>query len=279
MIHLNITRKKIVIVISAIVTLTIITICTILIVSSMTKKDKVIVKLESAKNIVSLVATQTKISSLSAKLYKQQANSSATTEYKSSDHNYSVNIPTDNSVLFYSIDASQKNDTAEVRTQVNDFMYQNGLKKVTSDDKKAYYTTFVSEKAICQLTDSRLPDSKETINFHIITCIDLDKVDQEYATIEKLLGIYKKDNTIPDFTEVYRYIVSEAKISYSILTLTTSNKSPRLLFAAVDDNWEYLGNLSGSDPKYSTDKYNITPDLQTKISDPKYNGVIVKEIH
>jgi len=281
--NLNITPKKIVINISIIIAITLIAIGTISILKNTTKKDIAVIKPESAKNIIASAAAQTKISSLSAKLYGQQANSSATTGYKSSDYDYSVDIPTNNSVLFYAISESQENDTVSVRAQVNEFMYQNGLKKVDTDnkpvDESSYDTIFDGEKAICQLTDSMPPNTKGTTSFHIITCIDVSQVNQEYATVEKLLEIYKKNNQINEFTKVSRYITSEDKVSYSILTIKTTGKSLRLLFASIDNNWEYLGNLSDSDPKYSSEKYNITPELQAKISDPKYNGFIVKEIH
>jgi hypothetical protein len=143
-------------------------------------------------------------------------------------------------------------------------------------------SVYANDKIVCQLTDSQPIASApaNALRYHTIACVNVSDIKQEYLQIEKLLTIYRKTNKLIAFSSASRITATNGSIAYSIINLAATNYTyPRLLFAAVNDSWSYIGDLSAGDLKYSTGEYIITPEIKTKISDPKYQGFITKEIH
>jgi hypothetical protein len=223
------------------------------------------------------------IAGLSSSIYNQQSVSAAAVSYKLTGHNYITSTATSNTVTFFSISKSQKNDSAAIQSQTTTFMKNLGLDLVNNSGitavKDSAITTYANDKVACQLTDSTGTLANNSPRYHSIACADTSAIGQEYIAIEKLLAIYKKAHSLPSISQVIRAVASKDNISYTILNITASNGYLRLLFAAVDNNWEYIGDLANGDQKYNTGKYIITPEVQSKISDPKYKGFIVSEIH
>jgi hypothetical protein len=148
-----------------------------------------------------------------------------------------------------------------------------------SSTNEVAYTTYAGYKAVCQLEDDNPPTGSGMVRYHKLSCVDKTDITNEYTAIEKLLSIYRKSQSGIKFTKALRITKSDKNVAYSIAYLSNDTAQSTLLFAAVDDKWAYLGDLSAGDAKYSTGQYIITPELKTLISDPKYNGLIEQEIH
>jgi flagellar basal body-associated protein FliL len=235
----------------------------------------------SATVITSYIAPKA-IASLSTTTYNHQSVGSATIAYKLSNYSYSVSVTTNNMEMFSAINKNQKNDSTTVKSQTTTFMKQNGLNPVKSSAitiKDSSITTYANNKVVCQLTDYTGAVTLGLSRYHIIACIDISVINQEYTTIEKLLTIYKKTETLPVISQITQVLATKDNIAYDMVNLKTSNGYDLLLFGAVDNNWEYIGNLSSGDQKYNTGKYVITPDVAAKVNNPKYKGFIATEIH
>lgn len=237
----------------------------------------------SASGVIKNLDSATDITSLSTELYQKQINNSSSVNYSLSGKSYSVTVQAKASTLFIAISKTQPNDDATVQTQIAAFMNKYGLVKADSPANsitELTYTTFAGDNAVCQLEDDNPPASSGMVRSHKISCADKTAVKNEYTAIEKLLAVYNKSHSAITFTKALRITKTDKNIAYSTLYLSGDKaQSLVLLLAAVNDNWEYLGDLAAGDAKYSTGMYIITPELKTLINDPKYNGLIAQEIH
>lgn len=275
------TRRKLVLIIVSILVVAISSLSTIFILNQAvtTAKNS---KAVSASEVMQKVSDSTDITSLSSKLYQKQANNQSSVSFKLSDKSYSVNVLTKLSTLYFAVSKSQPNDNSSVQSQITTLMNTNGFEKASSPNGSTNgltSTTFAGYKAVCQLEDSNPPAGSGMIRSHKISCVDKTDISNEYTAIEKLLSIYHKSQSGIKFTKALRITKTDKNVSYSIAYLSNDTAQSTLLFAAVDDSWEYLGDLSAGDTKYSTGQYIITPEIKALISDPKYNGLIEQEVH
>ena len=254
----------------------------VVILKNMTQKTTSSTKPTSAADIISAYSGPETIIGLSSKLYQPQIDASieAIVQYKLSGHTYGVTVPTKHSLMFYAVNKSQPDDSATIQSQTATFMQQKGFAKAESPAPIAttglQYTTFSNDTAVCQLTDSQQPASTDTLRFHSLACVDRSTIEQEYTATEKLLSIYKQSHQLAAFAQATRFTASEGNKSYAIVGFTVQTSPSRLLFAAVDNNWLYLGDLATNNPKYANAKYTITPDILRAISDPKYGDFLIK---
>jgi hypothetical protein len=275
------THRKFFIIVISILLLALFSVATVFILKSIIP-NKNNSKAISASEVISSLNGSTDISSLSSKLYQKQINNSSSINFELTGKSYSVSVQTKLSTLFFAVSKSQQNDNSLVQTQMTTLMNKYKLEKSSSPDNSTNdlaYTTFVSDKAVCQLEDTNPPANSGMLRSHKLSCADKTDIDSEYTAIEKLLAIHDKSQTAIKFTKALRITKTDKNVSYSTIYLSSDTSQSILLFAAVNDNWEYLGDLSAGDIKYSTGLYIITPEIKAKISDPKYNGLIVQEIH
>jgi hypothetical protein len=223
------------------------------------------------------------IKSLSDSSYLRQADNEtvAYIRYKLDGHDYTISTPTKNQVLFYAKTKSQPDDTIAIQDQTTAFMHAQGYEKLqtpsmASSADDVAYVTYAGPTAICQLTDSpALPNLR---SYHALACADKTVINQEYATTEKLMAIYKQDRQPLTFKEAVRSTIAEDDKSLSILSLTNVQAHPVLLFAAIGNNWTYIGDLNNSKGQESNGKYIVTPEIKQAISDPKYGDFLLKNI-
>lgn len=235
-----------------------------------------------ANEVVALYSVPGVIKGLSDSLYDQQlndANSTVPVVYKLDSHSYVANTQTSNNVLFYSKTSSPQNDTEAIQNQTTVFMHDKGYEKVsnpvTIDSKSVTRVTYADAQSVCQLTSSAAVTSVNSPASHQLACTDKTVIDEEYVAIEKLLDLYAGKK--PSFTEAYRQTEREDNKAFTILRLSADQKTSKLLFAAVDDKWAYLGNLSGTDGVPNA-KYVISPEIKAKISDAKYGSFLTKNL-
>jgi len=230
-------------------------------------------------NVIMAYSAPGAIAELSSDLYQQQKDdtSDAHITYKSSSHDYSVSIPTKYHTLFYAKNTSNKDDTKTIQDQTTSFLLSKGYNKVETPASSStpVSVTYASQKAVCQLTGSGPISDSPT--YYALACVDMTGIDQEYTAIEKLLSLYKASHQLASFTQAIRSTVTEDNKSLSIINLTEDKSHHSFLFAAIDTNWEYIGDLSGTTT--SSGKYTITPEVNTALHNPKYGDFLTKNIH
>lgn len=270
----------------AVVILAVVAVGTVFVLKSLVpKKISSSIMSVSADETVALYGAPGAITGLSENLYEQQVydGSSIPVIYKTPERSFAVSTLTSQNVLFYSKSKSAQNDIQAIQQQTDTFMKAKGYQRVAnSTDSKStgvQYATFVSDAAVCQLISSSpsssQPDTEIPVS-HQLACAEKQAISDEYVQTDKLLKLYS-GKQLPSYTSVTRTVVTEGDKSFATLSLRNKTKSPMLLFAAVHDQWSFIADLNGSTGE-SNSKYVITPDIKTKLGDPKYGGFLMKYI-
>lgn len=239
----------------------------------------------NANETVAMYSVPGAIVGLSENLYDQQVydGSSVPVIYKSPDRSYAVSTLTPRNVLFYGKNQAAQNDTRAIQDQTTTFMKTKSYKKVANStdngSSNPEYATYVSEGAVCQLISSGTasPEDVSVPVSHQLACAEKNAINEEYAKTETLLNLYTGSKQLPSFNLVTRTLVSEGDKAFAILKLKNKAKSPTLLFASVQDKWSFVADLNGTEGE-SNGKYVITPEIKTKLNDPKYNGFLTRYI-
>lgn len=191
--------------------------------------------------------------------------------YEADGKKYEVSVSTEHYALFYAQDGKARADAATVEAQTTSFLQGEGFKKSTPST--ASTTTYTNSGSVCQLTKS-----PQAPAYYLMACADKADVDTEYATVERLLGIYKKSHQVAAFTRALSTTIASDNKTMTTLSLTVPNKHPVLLFAAVNGNWAYIGDVGSGDASTSNGKYSLTAEVQTAIHDPKYGDFLAKNL-
>jgi uncharacterized membrane protein YheB (UPF0754 family) len=210
-----------------------------------------------------------------SKTYSSHPNSTFVLDYKPVGKKYSVSITTSKSLGYYATNQNS-NQQSNIISQVRNYMQGEGfVDKGQVQKGSSKVDTFENLATVCQLittTDTSIKNS------YRIACISVIDAKKQYDKVDRLIGIYNQGQSPLSFTRANITTSTKENISYSILSLTNNNKTNSLLFAAVNNNWEYLGDITMNTDKIPN-KYKINEELQEKISDPKYKGFITSEIH
>ena len=192
--------------------------------------------------------------------------------YMADGKKYEVSLATDHYALFYAKDGVAHADSPTVEAQTTSYLQGKGFQKTkaTSPD----LATYTNNGSVCQLT--KAPES--TPAYYLMACTDKVDVEKEYASIEELLSLYKKTSKLSTFTRALSVTVTAGSKTMTTLSLTTPGKHPVLLFAAVDGDWEYLGDLGNGDATVSNGKYSLTPQIQSAIHDAKYGDFLANNL-
>jgi hypothetical protein len=234
-----------------------------------------------AGEVVSAYSTAGTIKALNETTYSQQINSESESRvlYKSDGHSYITSIPTKDHLLFYAKNKLEKNDSSEVQAQTTAFMEARGLSKQdlkVSAANTPKYITYKNDTTVCQLSSSGIDAQLASPAYHELSCVSGTDIQSEYAVIDKLLNLYKSSHQLAEFSQATRVTTSEGNKSLSIISFVGIESHPALLFAAVDSNWSYVGDIGSG--TVSNGKYALTPDLKSAIADPKYGGFLQKNI-
>lgn len=227
------------------------------------------------------------IDALSDKQYSLQegmSSMSANVYFRSDEQSYAVSTPTKDSLTYTAKDVKQPDDSQAVQAQTSDFMSHKGLNKVTTPAQKSYstltYTTYANDQTICQLTDERPSANSGLRPFHQLACVAKTAIGKEYVAIQKLLLLNDTTKQLKDFQQITRTVTTEGNKSFAtLMAIDTSGKSSEFLFAAVDNDWEYIGDLSAHGDMSKNTKYTISPAIEKAISAPKYGDFLTKYIH
>ena len=204
---------------------------------------------------------------------QQDATAPSSIAYKADEQNYSVNVTTSHYALFYANSMTQPNNAGTVLAQTTSYLQSKGYQKAAVTPE-ASTATFTQLGAVCQLTSA--PTS--TPAYYLIACADKIDVQNEYAKVDNLLSIYKKNHQLDVYTRAISSTITSGNKSMTTVALTTAKQHPVLLFAAIDNKWDYLGDLGGGTAATSNGKYSITSELQAAIHDPKYGDFLTRNL-
>lgn len=233
----------------------------------------------SAKEAVDAFGISGAIQGLASGYQQQKTESAAgSVVYKAEGKSYSVTATTPYLTLFTAKDTS-KDDVQLIRDEVTVFMSASGYKESVgqqaSDGTGPFYTTYESNDSVCQLVSSGSASSGGAKPYHLLACVAKSTITDEYAMVERLTDLYAKKSKVPAFAQVTRSEQHEGKKALSVLLLS-GEKNVRLLFAAIDDKWEYIGNLSSGSKTNA--KFTVSAELETAIRNPKYGDFLTRNI-
>lgn len=194
---------------------------------------------------------------------------------------YAMSIQTKHDARYTATEKASK-DTSEAVEQIKKFASDQGLQLVDSlqqNDDTNQYLSFKNSAAFCELhinkpaSDPELANQTATYNF---ACADAKELNDQYGLATKLLGVYNNSGMRPSQVDITSE--SQDDIGYHLLYAKQGDKPHLLLFGKVGEAIEYIADLAEGDSQYNNGKYNITPEVRAKISDPKYNGYLLKQI-
>lgn len=281
-------RLKITIgIVGAAVLLVGIVLATILLLKSFTPKHDVqkvatIAPSLSAADTVKAYTKESAIAALSSAAYDRQSDAStgAYVFYKSKNQPYAVNVKATDHAWFSAKDQAQPDDSAAIQSQTEQLLKDKGFQKTSQPARVNPQTssdmTFENTIAVCQLKST--PSSPHVAASYSFACIDKPAITAEYATLTKLLDLYKKSHSLDNFTEVNHTSVTEGNKSLAIVGLSKTAGYSSLLFAAIDNNWEYIATLNDGNSANSNGKYTPSPALNAAFSSPKYGDFLKKNV-
>lgn len=278
----NLINKKILIAIMTVVIIIVVSIITIFLLKAITSKKTTVETTLNKTLSADEVIESFKITKLSEKDYIKLNDSPAILQYKSSAETIGVNLSIKSSIMYTTNNTKNSKDTPEVQSQTTTFMKNSGFEAddttIYNNNKTMAYKTFSSSHAVCQLVSTDEPVVSSQSHFHQLSCVSKKSITDQYDAIKKLLSTIGSPAKPSDYMLAFVISNSKDNIKYSILSLNSKTKHQNLLFASVDDNWEYLGDLLGGGKQYATEKYSITPELQVKINDAKYKGFLKESL-
>lgn len=232
------------------------------------------------KSAIALITAQHSVPALSGKSYMAVSTALAPVAYKDSAHKYTVTKDVTDAVIFTSHD-QQSDDRKDVADQIGAIMKDNGLAKasaLTKETTSTSYTLYAAQSVSCQLSSTYLNASNARTMTHAFGCADKPALQAAYAEVDRLVGLITDTNVKATLSQVRVDTNQSGEVSYTILTNTAAEGISQLLFATVGSQTEFVADLAKGDVKYDTGKYIITPETMAKLSNPKYNGILLKFI-
>jgi hypothetical protein len=275
----RIPKKLLIIVVSAI-TLVIIVLATVFLLKALVPKTQSPGTSATAASIVSSYPAA--VSVFAPKYQRQTAPPTVYVYYQASGHTYSVGIAATHRAVFYAKSQTQPDDSKTIQAQTTAYLRDKGFRQITDTaytTSAVTYTSFTNNQTICQLSDTATKGVSNVYASHSFACVDQVSITQEYASVEQLISLYKKGNTAPQFTRADRTLITQGNKSLSILTLVGAQSQPRILFAAIDNQWEYIATLSTGSSAGSNGKYVPSASLTAALNNPKYGDFLKTNVN
>ena len=199
------------------------------------------------------------------------------------DKSYTVYIKATDTVQFEQKDKAATTNSSVVKANSESFLLKKELQKKSPANNAAsqLFTLFDSSKTVCQLFD--LPPYNKNGALLTLACIKKSTINDQYTTINKLLALYNgPKSSIANPTGIILRTTKENNKTLSITDiygLKTDSGATSLIFAAIDDKWEYIGQraISNGDTLVNN---SISTELKAKLNDTntKYQGFLKKNI-
>lgn len=189
---------------------------------------------------------------------------------------FDTTVPVTEFVQYERSDASANENTKEVINQTKSFLEKKGLVNVSTTTTKSgvSYTNFDSTNVYCQV--SEVADDPVYPPTFGLACALKTFITDHYSRINTLLklapAVSEGANTVTiglDITEGTQKLVT--------LEVTYESSAKTLIFAAQNDNFEYIGERPVTNPDDAS-SFVISETLKTALNDPKWNGFLTKYI-
>lgn len=228
----------------------------------------------SASSVIGDYIQQGAIPALDNYQIQQDVSAPTRITLKADDQTYAVSVTTTNYALFYAKSTPDASDAKNITSQTTDYLKGKGYAPANSVDTSTAdmaYSTFTDLGAFCQLTSA----VTSTPAYYVIACVDKSDIQKEYATVKNLLDLYQKSNQLSPFTSAITSTASDGNKTMTTISLTTDKQQhPELLFAAINNAWEYLGNIGEGSGATSNGKYSLSPSVISAIHQPKYGDFL-----
>jgi len=198
--------------------------------------------------------------------------------YKLDPAPYQVAFTPTSSLIFSRKDGAAKTNTTTITSATDAFFTKNGLTKVTSATFTGYTaTTYASPEAVCQFSD--YPGlTAESASF-VVSCTGQEALKQASSDIDILLTIYKKSHTLTDPKTITATTITADNKQLTTLAITddTHAQAYKLLFAAVNKSWSYIGARQAPSIDDAA-SFALSAELKQAIADAKYGDFLAKNI-
>jgi hypothetical protein len=199
------------------------------------------------------------------------------------DKSYTVYIKATDTVQFEQKDKAITTNSSIVKANSESFLLKKELQKKSpaNNATSQLFTLFDSSKTVCQLFD--LPPYNKNGALLTLACVKKSIINDQYTTINKLLALYSgPQSSIANPTGVILRTTKEDNKTLSVTDIygvKTDSGATSLIFAAINDKWEYIGQraISNGDTLVNN---GISTELKAKLNDTdtKYQGFLKKNI-
>lgn len=231
----------------------------------------------TTKDIVKAFSSDAVLSTIFSKGYNKLNLSYDSMNLKLPTKDYGI-IYRSSDVVGYEARSDKKSeDTSDIRNGIDDLMKFYGFSYTKSStelsSKTNLYSLYTNDNMYCQFS------SYSQTHLYKFSCANASDITSEYVATDNLISLLKKQQAVPHFLISQRYSKLKSQVSYSILSLADYNRTSFYLFGAVDDDWEYLGDISGDTTKLGKAEYQFNSAIKAKIDDPKYEGFLSSELY
>lgn len=212
---------------------------------------------------------------------EKETSTGFTTISYTKEGSYTTYAPAPDAIQFSQKDASTSTNSTVVIDSIEVFLNINGLTKMPAATENSLFTIFDSEQTTCQLI--QLPASGDEASVVALSCIEKSTIVNQYSTIDKRLQMYKDQKRSPVNPTAIRIssLTENDKTLTSLNVYNVDGSAITLLFAAIGEDWEYIGNQALSaeagDGKATVDT-SFSTELESNVNDPKYEGFLKKHV-
>lgn len=238
-------------------------------------------QVKSAQELLDEFIKKDSIATLSTDYYELSNPQGSLVYAKADGKPYEIVVQTKHDALYTAKEGSADN-RAQITDQVKAFLSKQGLQAIKSlqkEDDNSHHLAFKNSSAFCEFSSTKpIDDSANQQDAYRFACAENKLIEEQYNLAAQLLSVYSKGGATLNPSRVDISSESDNDVAYHIVYASNGDKTSMLLFGKVGDNIEYIANLAQGDIEYNNGKFNITPEVKTKLSDPKYKGYLLKQV-
>jgi len=202
-----------------------------------------------------------------------------TTVVYKADGKYETRVNAQDYAQYERKDKATKTNDDALKTATETFLVEAGL--VRTKDQLKYdglvYTTYDSKNAICQISD--FDSTVYGVATYGVACVAKTLITDQYKKIDDLMALYNPSDPPGTPTKIYTNAqLEEGNKKLETLTVAYSDTvSTTLIFAAIDDKWEYIGERAIPNPDVAS-TFVMSAELKSAISDAKWGTFLQKNV-
>lgn len=196
------------------------------------------------------------------------------------DGAFATTLISTDTVIFKQIDVSKKDNNEQALASIETYMKSQELIARTDEQTRSFFTTYTGRNVTCQIANISQVVAGNAASLSI-ACIDEDAITAHYATIEETIRLYNGSAAIiaePDTILLTSAHEGSKKITIlNLYGVPTESKAISLIFAAIDDDWQYLGSRPISNGETAVNS-TIPPELANTVNNPIYGDFLLRYI-